>query len=487
MALASTTSGTSIRRRLVQLLAPVAVLVAATFLTPAATPAFADDSAPMVASFTTNTVDVAPGSRVTLTARVSKPIDDSTYFLRITDTFADKPLVQCFRGTVCSTTISFPTATTHTFAAHLDRGRGGRAPYPLVSSSTEQQIFWHKAGTARPELPAIRYLRPPPADLLVGTGIVLTVFLTEPIDDSTYFVRITDLTTDTIVAQCDHGTECSGTVSSATAATHTYEAHLDRGRRGPAPYSIMDRSKQMTITWGSDALTLEANTMRGFTTTHAALGERLWLGAHWNSYIDNSTYFVRVSDATTGVILKQCFSGWSCGDAVSSATPATHTYIAEILSGRNTPGPFPIISKVTLPVQWGESQPPKSSDVPNMPQPPQAPPQTTDLAFTSTAGFNPQNGSIQMAVGNIGTAAAGPFSVRVILDGRQEAYYPSSGLAAGQSLILTESLAQVAAGAHSLFIVIDPLNQVPESNEDNNSKNVYFTITTDGLVAIQTP
>jgi hypothetical protein len=442
------------------------------------TAAEARPNEPTVTSFTASASSVALGQRVKLTAHISAPIDNSQYFLRITDTFADKSLVQCYSGSTCSVTVSHAEFAVRTFVAHLNRGRGTSAPYPIVSASPTLTVSWDDGShNLREPTLQLTFMSFQGLNVLPGTPVTLLAGLHGPaIDDSTYFYRIIDRTTDTVIAQCSRGVDCRATVSFANATTHTYVAHLNRNRRTGGPYPVVSSSSEITISWGTKDLAFTASAQ------NAKLGQSVKLKAEWNSYISESAYFVRLTDVTANKILQQCFSGWTCVATVSSKAAVTHTYVAKILSGRNTPGPFPVVTSRTVQVNWGA---PGSQPQPR-PKPSQPPPQP-DLAFTSSAAFNSASGEIQVAVGNMGQLAAGPFTVRVILDSRYEDYYPSPGLQAGRSIPLTEPLANITPGPHVFVIVIDPLSQVAESNEDNNAKSVYFSISNSGVVSVLTP
>jgi hypothetical protein len=92
----------------------------------------------------------------------------------------------------------------------------------------------------------------------VGTWVPVTAQLSTPIDNSTYFVRLIDLTTGATLTQCYSGSACTYWVSSSIAATHSYTAHLDSGRGGPAPYPIVSASATRAVNWVSTLPTLTA-------------------------------------------------------------------------------------------------------------------------------------------------------------------------------------------------------------------------------------
>jgi aqualysin 1 len=82
------------------------------------------------------------GAPVTIAAHLNTPIDNSVYFVRLLDTTTGQTLKQCVSGIVCETSVSSATLATHTYVAHLDRGRGGPPPYPIVSASPAIRVIW---------------------------------------------------------------------------------------------------------------------------------------------------------------------------------------------------------------------------------------------------------------------------------------------------------------------------------------------------------
>jgi subtilase family serine protease len=46
---------------------------------------------------------------------------------------------------------------------------------------------------------------------------------------------------------------------------------------------------------------------------------------------------------------------------------------------------------------------------------------------------------------------------------------------------------QVTAGQHELLFILDVFNRVDDKDRNNNTKNVYFTVSSEGIVSLLTP
>jgi hypothetical protein len=92
-------------------------------------------------TFSVSTPRQEVGASVLVQAALNVPLDNSTYFVRLYDKTAGTILKECTGGTYCSVFVTRSNATTHVYGAHLDRGRGGSAPYP-VAAVAEKSVSW---------------------------------------------------------------------------------------------------------------------------------------------------------------------------------------------------------------------------------------------------------------------------------------------------------------------------------------------------------
>lgn len=99
---------------------------------------------------------------------------------------------------------------------------------------------------------------------------------------------------------------------------------------------------------------------------------------------------------------------------------------------------------------------------------------TTPATFTTTSPvyFN-------FAFANVTSQAiTASFVSKLFVDGVLNASYTTNGLAASTYLYATDiSLGTLSAGTHTIQMQIDTGNTVAESNEDNNSYTISFTVT----------
>lgn len=84
--------------------------------------------------------------------------------------------------------------------------------------------------------------------------------------------------------------------------------------------------------------------------------------------------------------------------------------------------------------------------------------------------------TLQVTVRNLGTVAAGSFSVAMILQpGNTTITAGSTGLGAGQSAIVTLSGTVQSTGVYTTSLTVDATNSVLESNENNNIFPLTYT------------
>ncbi len=95
--------------------------------------------------------------------------------------------------------------------------------------------------------------------------------------------------------------------------------------------------------------------------------------------------------------------------------------------------------------------------------------------------YDNQNVYLSVGVGNAGTSDAAANLSYVYLDGllvKIMGYGSYTGLEPDQALYWEMDLGKISAGDHTLKIVIDEDNEVPESNENNNIREISFTVKT---------
>lgn len=85
---------------------------------------------------------------------------------------------------------------------------------------------------------------------------------------------------------------------------------------------------------------------------------------------------------------------------------------------------------------------------------------------------------VDMAFKNVGTEAAGPFSVELQVDGRSEQTWSATELPTGSMLVYNDFLLTLGSGLHTLTVVVDSEDTVAEADETNNS--VSKTLLWDG-------
>ncbi len=76
---------------------------------------------------------------------------------------------------------------------------------------------------------------------------------------------------------------------------------------------------------------------------------------------------------------------------------------------------------------------------------------------------------------NTGAAKAFAATLQLVVDGKVVATSSAVDIGAGQSRLITFTGIRLAKGTHTLTVVADPANTVPESNEGDNKRNLAVT------------
>lgn len=106
-------------------------------------------------------------------------------------------------------------------------------------------------------------------------------------------------------------------------------------------------------------------------------------------------------------------------------------------------------------------------------------PASKQFIQTNYAGFNDEI-AIRFEVKNVGTNVSGPWKLRINAPSRTTPYYDSDyqqSIKPGDRMVFTTSFnSPTATGINTVYITVDPLNLVDESNETNNSLTVPIRI-----------
>jgi uncharacterized protein YraI len=179
----------------------------------------------------------------------------------------------------------------------------------------------------------------------------------------------------------------------------------------------------------------------------------------------NTWWYIVFSGAAGGY-------AWIAGSVVTaSCVPTT----VQVVAAPPTPTSPPPTSTFTPEPTEEVSLPPPVAGAPDL--------TANGMHFSPDPGVKDQHIHVQVSVKNIGTAAAGPFTVAWLSN--QD--FPGcdwnvSGLAAGASEVLdctfTYTTAQYSAPSNDFYVtlVVDSGRQVAESNEGNNSRDGQLTV-----------
>src|SRR5262249_27116988 len=184
---------------------------------------------------------------VKLTATASSTVSGTSYAIDIVDSSGTR-LAHCTSGTTCVTHRSSSVAGSGAYAAYIEKStlRG------ISTQSSSVTVTW--------------WWRPPPAiqnftctdislnadcislsnDVTVGDSVMLTATATGSVNDTGgYGIDIWNVNTNTRLARCTTGNQCSATTTSAVQESVAYEACVETADRS----SVIGSCVTITLNW----------------------------------------------------------------------------------------------------------------------------------------------------------------------------------------------------------------------------------------------
>ncbi len=152
-----------------------------------------------------NPTTLAINSSSTLTATTSVDIGPTPFYTHIYDTTTATRVAVCGYGTVCSTTVSQASVTTHKYVAYVANYSTTHPPAGIQATSTTNFVTWANTGY-RVALTSTRtaYGR----ETLTATANV-------NVSPTPYYIEIFNVNTGARVTACGAGTTCTATTSLA--------------------------------------------------------------------------------------------------------------------------------------------------------------------------------------------------------------------------------------------------------------------------------
>lgn len=219
-----------------------------------------------------------------LTARANIDVGSTPYYIRIWDVETGTYLANCKTGSSCSVSVTRPNVDLTSFTAVIS----DLINPPVASAST--QVYWHVSGVK---------LTQSATTLAVGATATLTAMTDSDILSSPFYVQLYDDTTSTLLQSCGGGTQCSVTVSQATATTHAYRACFSGFGASMPPPNLLECTAERFIAWSSTGINVVLSASQGAVTASASVD----VGA--------TPYFIQIFDFA-GSRIAVCGSGRSC-------------------------------------------------------------------------------------------------------------------------------------------------------------------------------
>lgn len=282
------------------------------------------------AADSTGTVNVKPGTPVTLTATTNRTVDNTGYQIDIVDgghntsVRTGKP---CEKGKTCTTTVRNDSNSTVTYVAYFESTAQTNVRLP----SNKIKVVW--SSSAPPPPPPSVYLKSKPAPdstrtvhLTVGDSVLLTVTATSGLDGSGYQIAIVDSGFNPVYGPCARGTSCNTSIAKSSPATITYVGVVEKSSSGHIIYS----DTPITVAWSlpqpPTKITLAAD--HTFVPNTATVT----LTATTDRSVTGTGYEIQIV-ASNGYVETTCNTGTSCPLQAAPGYSAQFTYTAYVDQG----------------------------------------------------------------------------------------------------------------------------------------------------------
>jgi hypothetical protein len=290
--------------------------------------------APWSVSLSQDKTVFAAGEQVTLTATANQDVGDtaSKYGIFITDTTTGMVLKFCVTGLTCSTSTTFYTGGPHTYSAKVTSLVAQCCP--SYSPGTDVQATSTESVSAARE-PWLVSLTQDRKVFAAGQSVTLTVTANQDVGNtaSNYGIFITDTTTGVVLKFCVSGVTCSTSASFYNGGPHTYSARVTSLVSQCCPSYSPGTDIQATSVELSASRETWTVSLTQDKTVFAA-GDHVTLTATANQNVGNTgnSYWIFITDLTTGQVVTYCDTGKTCVGTSSFYSGGPHTYVAKVTS-----------------------------------------------------------------------------------------------------------------------------------------------------------
>jgi hypothetical protein len=188
---------------------------------------------------------------------------------------------------------------------------------------------------------------------------------------------------------------CAESVKSASAATITYQAYIEKGYQ----QGVLVTSNSVTVVWlppHIPTIRLTSSPAPDYTgTVNVTTGTRVMLFATTSLPVDKVQYQIDFYDTSGDQIGGACTRGSSCSTYVISTTAATVTYVA--YADPDKTGGTRVASSY-IKVVWSAPAPPKKTVTVTVPPPPPPPPPPPSVSLAANLATN-SDGNIFVMIG----------------------------------------------------------------------------------------
>jgi hypothetical protein len=246
---------------------------------------------------------------VLLTATASRSVTSTGLALEIFDRSSHLLLAACGQGSQCSVAYSAASGN-HDFVAYAMPPAKGIPSAGSALASNHLAVGWLQSGIGA-------------SRSIVGPGQSVTLSATSSLDvhASGRWLEIYDLTTNTRLTYCSHGTLCTTSVREASAGVHEIVGYVNGTPEAVSP--------PVYVTWLGVSLSA--------SSIGPSSGGYVYLKAVANADLTNTPWVVGIYDQQGRLVDHACKTGSSCSVEAWMSSDATPSYTAVIGSLPSSP------------------------------------------------------------------------------------------------------------------------------------------------------
>jgi hypothetical protein len=253
-------------------------------------------------ALTSDRAALRSGGQVLLTATANGSVTATGLALEIFDRSSHQVVAACAQGSQCSVAYA-ASGGNHDFIAYIMPAAKTIPGAGTALASNHLTVAWVQSGIA-----ANRTVVAP------GQAVTLTATSSLDVHESSRWLEIYDITTNTRLTYCSHGTVCSTSVKEPTGGVHEIVGYVNGSPEAVSP--------PVYVTWLGVSLSA--------TSIGPSSGGYVYLKAVANADLTNTPWVVGIYDQQGRLVDHACKAGSTCSVQAWMSGSSTPSYTAVI-------------------------------------------------------------------------------------------------------------------------------------------------------------